>query len=107
MQDGKINWSALARKYGVTFSNSNSELKNGGQVLKEYLRDKGIDVKRFDTVHTPRIRRKRKRCIGCEISIPITPSVKEVNVAIAQKIKDGVYEIGELFTPREFSKLTL
>lgn len=85
MPDGKINWSELARKYGIRLANSDHELKNGGQVLKEFVRNKGINVERFDTVTTPRIRRKRKRCAGGEVSIPITPSVREINDVIIQK----------------------
>lgn len=47
--DGKINWSSLARKYGVRLANSDHELKNGGQVVKEYLKNKGVNVERFNT----------------------------------------------------------
>ena len=40
----KLNWSELARKYDVKVINSESELRNGGQVIKELLRSKGVDI---------------------------------------------------------------
>ncbi len=109
MPDDDINWSALARKYGIRLANKDNELKNGGQVLKEYLRQKGVNVDRFDvrSCSTPRIRRKRKRCPGGEIYIPITPSVKNVNELITKKITEGEYDLGELIIPNEISKLKL
>ena len=42
----KVNWSGLARMYHVV-SNKGEFAKNGGQVVKEYLASKGVDVNRF------------------------------------------------------------
>ena len=108
MPDQRINWSALARKYGVKLVNSDQELKNGGQVIKEFLRARGVNVERFNEGDsTPRLRRKRKRGLGGEASIPTTPSIKQLNQAITERLEKGEYDLGELITPREFSKLKL
>ena len=57
----KLNWSELARKYNIKLVNSESELRNGGQVIKELLRSKGVDVDRFGEKSEKRVRRKHKR----------------------------------------------
>ena len=102
----QLNWSELARKYDVRNVNSDDGLKNGGQVIKEFLRSKDVDVDRFGT-QSIRLRRKRKRGPGGEITIPITASIAEINQEIKKRIEDGTYNIGELITPKEFSRLTL
>ncbi len=101
MPDDDINWSALAQKYGIRLANKDDELKNGVQVLQEYLRQKGVNVDRFDvrSCSTPRMRRKRKRCPGGKLSIPITPSVKSVNYGWRICLRRIDY------TPTEISKL--
>ena len=78
----KLNWSELARKYDVRVINSDNELKNGGQVIKELLRSEGVDVDRFGTTQSVRIRRKRKMGLGGEISIPATSTIAEINSEI-------------------------
>ena len=75
-------------------------------MIKEYLRNKGANVDRFCSDNTPRIRRKRKRGLGGEVSIPVNPAISEINDIISQKIVNGEYELGELITPREFNPLT-
>lgn len=60
-----MNWSELARKYDVRNANSDDELKNGGQIIKEFLKKKGVDVDRFGA-QSVRLRRKRKRGPGGE-----------------------------------------
>ena len=60
---------------------------------------KGIDVDQFNTrrSETSRIRRKRKRGPGGEITLPITSTVK--------KIESGEYQISELLVPRQYKKI--
>ena len=57
----KLNWSELARKYAIRLVNSESdiELMNGGQVIKEFLKSKGVDVDRFGEQTEKHVRRKR------------------------------------------------
>ena len=73
-------------------------------MIKEYLRNKGVNVDRFCSDNTPRIRRKRKRGLGGEVSIPVNPAISEINDIISP---NGEYELGELITPREFKKIKL
>lgn len=55
-ENEKINWSALARRYGLT-------QKNGGQSIKEFLRDHNIAAaSKQDCEHS--VRRKRKTLPG-------------------------------------------
>ena len=45
-----VNWTDTARKYGVHAATGTSTMaKNGGQIVKEVLRDNGIDVGQFLT----------------------------------------------------------
>ena len=74
----KLNLSELARKYDVRLVDSESELKNGVQVVKELLRNKGIDVDGFGE-KTERVRWKCKKGPGGEISIPTTSTIAELN----------------------------
>ena len=55
-QDETINWSQMAGKYHIP-------QKNGGQVLKDVAKRRGIDVSRLDNRrnHTQRIRRRKKK----------------------------------------------
>lgn len=54
-EDETINWSQMARKYSIP-------QKNGGQVLKEVAKRRGIDFDKLDNRGdcTQRIRRKKK-----------------------------------------------
>ena len=58
-EDETINWSQMARKYSIP-------QKNGGQVLKEVAKQRGIDVDKLDNRGdcTQRIRRKKKLLEG-------------------------------------------
>ena len=100
----KLNWSELARKYNVRLVDSESELKNGGQVIKELLRNKGIDVDRFGE-KTERVRRTRKEGPGGKISIPTTSTIAELNNEIKIRIENGTYNIGELIAPKKFKTI--
>jgi hypothetical protein len=102
-----INWSELARKYDVRVINSDNDVKNGGQVIKEFLRNKGIDVDCFGATQSVRVHRKRKMGPGGEISIPATSTIAEINSEIQKRIEDGTYNIGELITPKRFSRMIL
>ena len=80
---------------------------NDGQVLKAYLSSKGVDVDRFQLSSTPRIKCKRKRGPGGEITLPTTATIKEVNEAIKQRVTGGFYTVDELIVPKQYSKVTL
>lgn len=111
-----INWSALARKYNVKDKNGDAA-KNGGQIVKELLRKKGVDVDHFkrklplqeDGSQISRIRRKKRRLVGGETTFPSDLTVEEVKNLAKDKIANGEYTIGERIVPRKvcFSGLKL
>ena len=62
-EDGSfLNYSQLATEFEVKHVNQDSVAKNGGQVVKQYLLENGVDLKRFETKsRTSLVIRKRKR----------------------------------------------
>ncbi|KAK3736574.1 hypothetical protein QZH41_012852, partial [Actinostola sp. cb2023] len=80
-EDGvKINWSDLARKYDIKNKSGNSA-KNGGQIAQQYLVNEGVNVHRFKRQHDEsnkenKIRRKKLRGLGGEISLPTQKPMK-------------------------------
>jgi hypothetical protein len=69
-EDGvKVNWSSLARQYGIK-TKSGNYAKNGGQIAQQYLVNEGVNVHRFKRQHEDqsnkknRIRRKKLRGLG-------------------------------------------
>ena len=105
--DGTIvNWSELARHYQV--KNKNGQLaKNGGQIVQEYLKTKGVDVtkfiKRSSSDDEGRIRKKMKRSAGGEITVPCPVTNTTLKEKLSQKILSGEYNVGELIVPRQVS----
>ena len=102
-----VNWSQLAVTYNIT--NQKGELaKNGGQIAKEWLASVGIDTTQFkrkfeevDNCDHTRVRRKKKKGAGGEISLP-TPSTNEnLKKQLQAKISKGEYSIGEMIVPKK------
>lgn len=67
--DVQVNWSSLARRFGV--KNKKGEYSgNGGQILKQYLTSEGVNVAKFKRKNDEqenkekRIRRKKLRGLG-------------------------------------------
>ena len=44
----EVNWSQKAREYRIRRSFDDSTMKNGGQVVKDYLIAHGVDVSHFE-----------------------------------------------------------
>lgn len=91
--EAKVNWSSLARKYGV--KNSKGEnAKIGGQIVYQYLVNEGVNVKRFKRKHSndedreTKIRRKKLKGLGgwlylcLEISMNIYSMISDVMALI-------------------------
>ncbi|CAB3981856.1 Retrovirus-related Pol poly from transposon opus [Paramuricea clavata] len=109
-ENGVVNWSELARKYQV--KNKNGELvKNGGQIVQEYLKFQGVDVSKFKKRGSDddggRIRKRIKRSAGGEISVPCPVTNEELRDKLSQKILSGEYNVGELIVPRKYEKFVL
>ncbi len=96
----KVNWSATARTLGIPS-------KNAGQVLKEFAVSRGVDVARLehrDSPQPPRLRRKKKKLPGGEISIPTLPSTSEIVTERDHLIETGELSIGEPCSPYTLTK---
>ena len=53
-ENTKINFLDLARKYNL--KNSKNEMpKNGGQIVKKYLADRGLDFTKFTSIYGSKI----------------------------------------------------
>ena len=104
-KDGeKINWSEIARRYNVT--NKKGEIaKNGGQIVQEWLVNEGVNIHRFKIPQEDstklRVRRKKKRGQGGEISIPVPETNDELKEKLKVKMASGEYTVGELIVPRK------
>ena len=105
-QDGTdVNWSEIARRYQIR--NSRGELaRNGGQIAKEWLISEGIDLSRLakgkqDDTQAPRKRRRLKRGVGGEISIPVQETNEKLKAELKTKIDSCEYDMGELVAPRK------
>ena len=94
----KINWSATARKYNISG-------KNAGQILKEMAKKHKINTTTLDQRdNTPRIRRRKRRLPGGEISMARLPTVHAVKEEKNQLILSGQLSIGEPCAPYSISK---
>ena len=104
----KINFSELARCYGV--KNNNSECpKNGGQIVKMFLEENGINFGSFNFKNKSdfHFRRKKINIAGINISIPTDITNTEIKTNLTKLINDGTYTIGDLIVPQKFEKLVL
>ncbi|KAK3718960.1 hypothetical protein QZH41_017573, partial [Actinostola sp. cb2023] len=109
-EDGmKVNWSALAKKYKIT-NKAGQIAKNGGQIAQEFVVNEGLNFHRFykrPGKEGKRIRRKKLRGMGGEISIPVPQTNKNLNDMLKLKIQRGEYTVGELVVPRKYEKLVI
>ena len=102
MEEEVINWTAMARRYQIPH-------KNGGQVLKETAQKHGIDVGKLDhrPNTAPRIRRRKCRLPGGEISGPSLPPKHVIGEEKKQLIASGELSIGEPCAPYKLTKSTV
>ncbi len=95
-----INWSASARTLGIPG-------RNAGQVLKEFAVKRGMDVATLEcrcTPATPRIRRRKKKLPGGEMSVPTLPTLTEIATEKRHLIETGELSIGEPCSPYTITK---
>ena len=98
-EGNKINFSELARHYGVK-NNNNEFPKNGGQFVKMFLQENGINFDSLNyknksaAVHS---RRKKRKIDGINVSIPTDVTNTEVKEYLAKLIN---YTIGDLIVPQ-------
>ena len=108
-EGNKINFSELARHYGVK-NNNNEFPKNGGQIVKMFLQENGMNFdslnykNKSSAVHS---RRKKRKTDGINVSIPTDVTNTQVKEYLAKLINEGAYTIGDLIVPQKFEKLVL
>ena len=104
-EDAKfVNWSQLAKQYNIM--NTKGEIaENGGQIAKEWLKSVSVDTERFKQYNVdsdgPHIRRKKRRGIGGEISIPTPETNASLKKRLHEKILENEYSIGKLIVPKK------
>ena len=96
-KDKPINWSQFAKEHDVPGS-------NGGQVVKQYAQQNGIDTIALDN-RSPdrRLRSQHKRMPGGEVSIPCNPTPKSIKKSWSDMIESGELSLGEPCTPYTLS----
>ena len=91
--DQYINWSEMGRKHGITN-------RNAGQIVKEYATKRGLDTTKLEkNVSAPRIRPRRSKLPGGEISSPALPSIDTIKNERDKMIANGQLQIGEPCAP--------
>ena len=97
----EINWSAFAREHNVPG-------KNGGQAVKDYLREQGVDVLRLENRTAPRVRqRRKKKSFGCNIKFPMHKTSGGIKEDLAKAIEDGRFHPGEEVCSKVLCSFTL
>ena len=81
----------------------------GGEVIKQYLVRQGIDLSERNLYHRPkeRVRRRLIRMKGGDISLPLPRSNAALREDITEKIRSGIYLLGEQIFPKQFTKFVL
>ena len=109
-----INYSNLAHKYNVINSKGKTA-KNGGQIIKEYLKEQNICLNQFrynekgrhsNKSQTKQIH-KRKLKITSGYSIPCDETIAQTKQKLREDIESGKYSLGEPIVPKEYKKLTI
>ena len=87
--DEATNWSKFARDHGVPG-------KNGGKVVKEFLRKAGVDVLSMEKRAQPRAKKRRSlEKFGCGVSFPAHKRAAGIKEDIAEAIANGEVNLGE------------
>ena len=94
-EDKDVNWSQLAREYGL-----NSP--NGGQIIKVFLEQSNIPAAYINQ----RPSRAKRRCIkkvdGEGLSFPMYPPVKHERQKLLERIEKGEIAIGKEVVPSSY-----
>ena len=85
--------------------------RNGGQIVKCFLEDNGININKFDyhskgTTDT-RLRRGKRKIDGTTVSVPADITNEQLKEFLIKDISSGLYTVGELIVPQKFTKLKI
>lgn len=92
----KINWSELARNYGIT-------KPNGGQIVKEFLAQQGVAAAQINQ-HPTRTPRRSKRKMFGKVSFPMPSPVSYQKKVLDDKIQRGEILIGDEVAETTYTK---
>ena len=105
-----INFTGLAKKYDMKNKEGNIP-GNGGQVVKEFLIENGIDLSSFNYKSKDRNNENTRRCKrkikGTSISLPCDPTNVKVKKELKRMVHEGNYSLGELIVPQKYKKVVL
>ena len=105
-----INFTGLAKKYDMKNKEGNIP-GNGGQVVKEFLIENGIDSSSFNYKSKDRNNENTRRCKrkikGTSISLPCDPTNVKVKKELKRMVHEGNYSLGELIVPQKYKKVVL
>ena len=100
-QDEKMNWSHFAREHGIL-------AKNGGQIVKEFANEIGMDTTKFDgQPKQQRMRARKLRMPGGEIAVPCHKTPQEVKADWDQMIQSQRLTLGEPCAPYTLTKYSV
>ena len=109
-----INYSNLGRKYNV-LNSKGKPAKNGGQIIKEYLKEQNICLNQFryngkgrhsNKCQTKQIRKRKLKITG-GYSIPCDETIAQTKQKLREDIESGKYSLGKPIVPKEYKKLTI
>ena len=100
-EGGRINWSLVAREHGIL-------AKNGGQIVKELAKEKGIDTTKLDGSRDgSRMRAKKIKMPGGEISVPFHKTYQAVKDDWQNMTESGQLTLGEPCSPYKLTRYTV
>ena len=94
-----INWSALAREHGITSS-------NGGQSIKEFLKEHNIPAA-FDEQRVERSQRRKRKTLPGGVPFPMPHSSAFQRKQLFAKVQSGVVIEGENVVPVSVPSVTV
>lgn len=81
--------------------------QNGGQIAMEWLKSEGVDVERFKKRRESdigNIRKKMKKGVGGEITVPCPETSRKLQGKLKEKILSAEMNVGELVVPRKVNR---
>lgn len=100
----KVNWTKLAVDSNLKNEN-NVTPNNAGQVAKEWIKSKGLDLS-WEKERAI-IRRHKVKGPGGEISMPCEPTEKKLKSNLKEMIANNLIKSGELVNPKLMEKLKI
>lgn len=95
----------LAERYGIS-----QQTNLGGEVVKEFLINAGVNLERFTKYRksaNPVVRKAKMKQVGGEVSMPVWQTNDQLRRNIREEIQSGTFVMGNAIIPREYKKYKL